>query len=68
MRVTRFTGFTTSAFVLMLCLSKTVLAQSGNGDYDLDLDVDWDDFAFWAGCLTGEQGSFVAPYVALLND
>ncbi len=30
---------------------------AGNGDYDGDGDVDTDDFAYWAGCMTGEEGN-----------
>ena len=37
---------------------------AGNGDYDFDLDVDWDDFAYWAGCMTGEGGPPVPPFDA----
>ena len=62
MRVTRFTRFTTCAFVLMLCLSKTVLAQSGNGDYDFDNDVDADDFINWGGCMTVPDGDNADPW------
>ena len=57
-----------AAFAALLALAHPLTLTAGNGDYDLDNDIDWDDFAYWAGCMTGEQGSFVAPYVALLND
>ena len=57
-----------AAFAGLLALAHPLTLTAGNGDYDLDNDIDWDDVAYWAGCMTGEQGSFVAPYVALLND
>lgn len=58
----------TQAFLVVLLMCRAAFGQVGSGDYDADYDVDGDDFANWAACMTGEQGSFVAPYVPLLND
>lgn len=44
-----------------LCLANTVLGQ-GNGDYDADWDVDGADFAEWAVCMTGIDGTGVTPW------
>ncbi len=57
-----------AAFAALLALAHPLTLTAGNGDYDLDNVIDWDVFAYWAGCMTGEEGSFVAPYVALIND